>query len=1234
MALTKKVNFTRFSRFGANLGRLTCTSATHEDATDGTDELKIRCDEDLGKGEYLVWVDRQGVVHEHIVDEIERLHDDSGKPYTSVTCINSINETWDDYIEDKRPSGSVAVALASILAGTRWEVGNCDQPGSASHTFYHLKVREGLSDLLKTWGGELETVIETDGVQVTHRYVRVVAKRGNQQSPKRFTWTKDLISIKRKTGSANPKTRVYGYGKGVETDGGGYGRRLTFGDINGGKDYVEDTSATEVWGHPDGSGGIAPAVDVYINEQCDDAAQLLAETKDYLKQAKTPTVSYEASVIDLFAFGRDWERVAVGDCVAIIDKGFSAAGIRLKGRVSKLTRDLVTGDATVTFGNLTDNLADIFQSMAQQLKSGSNQRANYDAAAGTSVSWLNQLMAALNKAFNAVGTYKVETFELGVIYSNVPLDAATGVPLKSTSGMWAVNINGMGIRLAASLTSDGQWNWRTFITGAQVSADCINAGTMRADRIRAGLLTDDVGKNFWNLTTGDFNLSAGATVGSKQIATTDAAIASVDVEYAQGTSRVTEPQGGWQTTAPQWVSGKYIWTRTKTTMQSGDIEYGEPVCISGRDGVDGANGVDGKDGERGPAGKDGVSTYFHRAYATSADGRQGFSTSYGSGKTYLGTYVDNVKADSTDPSKYQWSLIKGADGEDGVPGRNGTDGKTYYLHIAYATSADGKQGFSVSYGAGKIYIGQCVDLNVKDPTDPSAYTWSKIKGETGTGVKGIVEQYYLSTSSTAQSGGRWSEAQPTWSKGKYIWTRSKITWTDGSTTYTAPCLAKAINGSNQMAGSAIVSRVKLYAKNQSDSVPPINMQNPELGWSEDIPQWSNGYFIWEMDRITYGDSSVNHSSPVLVAALNKANQSAYDLNKSLGDLDTTVNDLATDGVVTAAEAAAVKKIQQTIDKEKDELTTQFNSLKSNKSLSQYFLANVLAPSYDSAFGTGGSYGSLNTAISDVLKCTTKEALDSAISTYKSCYNTHSSNVNTYTAAARQAQHAIEQQDAKSMAQGLLDNYDDDLNQLKIFNRLTNNGTEQGIYMQDSKLYVNASYLAAGIIADVTNTNSWNLKTGYFKTTRGTIGSFTIDKLNISNNRLSLRDDGPHFIYDSKDIGFIGSNHLVDYPKVYGLNFNLKESGGYMSWAAMKNADDPYYAMKLTYANKPNVGFTAYALNAGCDLDMHDWSIKSAELDSECWVDGGLNATDIIRLRTADDSGYYDVKIWHGFVYST
>lgn len=517
MALIRRIGFTRFSRWGDNLGRLTVSAATHIDALDGTDELGITCAEDLVKGDRIVWIDLQGVCHEHIVDTIDRVHNDDGAPETQAICINSVNETWDDWLDDKRPSGSVAVALASILADTRWEVGTCDQGGSASRTFYHESVREGLAGIIETWGGELETLIVHDGASIVSRRVGVRAKRGNQSSAKRFTWTKDLVSVKRSVASDNPKTRVYGYGKGVETEGGGYGRRLTFGDINNGKDYVEDAEATTVWGHPDGEGGILPAVASYVNEQCEDAAQLLQETKDYLEQVKEPKVTYTASVIDLYAFGRSWEGVGVGDDVAIIDKGFSAEGVRLHGRVSQIERDLLTGDATVTFGTLTDTMADMWQSVNNALKSNSQQNALYDAAAGTSVSWLIQLQQALNAQFNAVGTYHVETFELGEIWSNVPLNPETGLPVKSTADMWAINVNGRGQRLAAGLTSDGQWDWRTFFTGGMVTADVINAGTMKADRVRAGLLTDEKGNNFWDLTSGEFSLSAGAKLGDTSV---------------------------------------------------------------------------------------------------------------------------------------------------------------------------------------------------------------------------------------------------------------------------------------------------------------------------------------------------------------------------------------------------------------------------------------------------------------------------------------------------------------------------------------------------------------------------------------------------------------------------------------------------------------------------------------------------------------------------------------------
>lgn len=517
MALIRRIGFTRFSRWGDNLGRLTVSAATHTDALDGTDELGITCAEDLVKGDRIVWIDLQGTCHEHIVDTIDRVHDDDGAPETQAVCINSVNETWDDWLDDKRPSGSVAVALASILADTRWEVGTCDQGGSASRTFYHESVREGLAGIIETWGGELETLIVHDGASIVSRRVGVRAKRGNQSSAKRFTWTKDLVSVKRSVASDNPKTRVYGYGKGVETESGGYGRRLTFGDINGGKDYVEDADATTVWGHPDGEGGILPAVASYVNEQCEDAAQLLQETKDYLEQVKEPKVTYTASVIDLYAFGRSWEGVGVGDDVAIIDKGFSAEGVRLHGRVSQIERELLTGDATVTFGTLTDTMADMWQSVNHALKSNSQQNALYDAAAGTSVSWLIQLQQALNAQFNAVGTYHVETFELGEIWSNVPLNPETGLPVKATADMWAINVNGHGQRLAAGLTSDGQWNWRTFFTGGMVTADVINAGTMKADRVRAGLLTDEKGNNFWDLTSGEFSLSAGAKLGDTSV---------------------------------------------------------------------------------------------------------------------------------------------------------------------------------------------------------------------------------------------------------------------------------------------------------------------------------------------------------------------------------------------------------------------------------------------------------------------------------------------------------------------------------------------------------------------------------------------------------------------------------------------------------------------------------------------------------------------------------------------
>lgn len=130
-------------------------------------------------------------------------------------------------------------------------------------------------------------------------------------------------------------------------------------------------------------------------------------------------------------------------------------------------------------------------------------------------------------------------------------------------------------------------------------------------------------------------------------------------------------------------------------------------------------------------GTDGKTQYTHLAYANSADGRTDFSVSDGN-REYIGMYVDFVEADSTDPTKYTWSLIKGANGAQGVPGTPGANGKTPYFHIAYANSADGRTGFSVDDSVNKLYIGQYTDYTPDDSTDPARYSWTKIKGEPGT----------------------------------------------------------------------------------------------------------------------------------------------------------------------------------------------------------------------------------------------------------------------------------------------------------------------------------------------------------------------------------------------------------------------------------------------------------------------------------------------------------------------
>ena len=142
--------------------------------------------------------------------------------------------------------------------------------------------------------------------------------------------------------------------------------------------------------------------------------------------------------------------------------------------------------------------------------------------------------------------------------------------------------------------------------------------------------------------------------------------------------------------------------------------------------------VVGEQGIAGEPGKNGLTSFFHVRYADVPNPTAN-QLRKDTGK-YIGTYVDYILEDSTDPTKYTWRKFQGDDGEDGAdgtPGENGANGETSYLHIAYATSADGKTGFSTTNAVDKTYIGQYVDFEKADSTNPAKYHWSKFQGPKG-----------------------------------------------------------------------------------------------------------------------------------------------------------------------------------------------------------------------------------------------------------------------------------------------------------------------------------------------------------------------------------------------------------------------------------------------------------------------------------------------------------------------
>lgn len=163
--------------------------------------------------------------------------------------------------------------------------------------------------------------------------------------------------------------------------------------------------------------------------------------------------------------------------------------------------------------------------------------------------------------------------------------------------------------------------------------------------------------------------------------------------------------------------------------------------------------IKGENGRNGNNGQDGVSSYIYRKYSDNANGSP---MSDNSNLKYIGIYTGTSATAPTTPSAYTWSKIKGEDGQQGVPGARGSDGRTSYLHTAYSNSATGDRDFSTTNSTNKEYIGTYTDFEINDSNDYRRYKWVKIKGENGRDGKSINENL-LPNSNFNQGFAKWED---------------------------------------------------------------------------------------------------------------------------------------------------------------------------------------------------------------------------------------------------------------------------------------------------------------------------------------------------------------------------------------------------------------------------------------------------------------------------------------------
>lgn len=501
----------RYGNLGAPLGEVSpndVMALIRRESINGEHSLEITTTQVLGKNERIVYKDGRGVWREYVVTGIDELHESGRTVLGTYYCVWSLQPDMMGVTVSKMPGVqdevSAGTALDAIISEqARWSRGDVSQLTTGGASMYDMSGWDALGVLIGTWGGELDTTIEVSSIGgVTARKVNLHDRLGNASPTRRFDFGADMMSVKRKIADEPFYCRISPRGKGEETEGGGYGRKIRITEVNDGNDYLEYAPMVDIAKLPVSGGYQYPTL-IVENGDMETPADLKAWAQGILEDTLTPKVTYDVDVVQAAAEGVSVQGVSLGDVVDVVDRHFSEDGLRVQGRITSITVDeLNDADVKVTIGYLgrsfADGLAQLQDAAMKAYQEVQELSANLSAA-----TYIKSLLSRINAEINATGGYTYITEGQGLR----TYDVAVSDPLVGAEASQVVELKGGSIRIANSRTSSGDWDWKTVFQSGFIAATLINAVNVTAGRIASA-----DGSSYWNLDTGDLKMSGDFTM--------------------------------------------------------------------------------------------------------------------------------------------------------------------------------------------------------------------------------------------------------------------------------------------------------------------------------------------------------------------------------------------------------------------------------------------------------------------------------------------------------------------------------------------------------------------------------------------------------------------------------------------------------------------------------------------------------------------------------------------------